>query len=115
MTLFPAKTIPFLCKQQDFVKGLRDVAAFHTSLLDEVKAEGEKFGEDIKHLADFTSGIKKFEPWIEKSEAKKAAGMTKPKNLSEAQNLLADATVRKRENSAHMCTQWGGGEIGGES
>ncbi len=78
---------------QELVKRMSEVAAFQKSLLDEVKAEGEKFGEDIKHLADFTSGCKKFEPWIEKAEAKKAAGMKKPKNLNEALDYLADAEV----------------------
>ena len=80
---------------QEFVKRMSEVSTFQKALLDEVKAEGEKFGEDIKHLADFTSGCKKFEPWIEKAEAKKAAGMTKPKNLQEAQDCLADAQVNR--------------------
>ena len=53
---------------------MADVSKFQNDLLSEVKAEGEKFGEDIKHLADFTSGVKKFEPWIAADEAKKAAG-----------------------------------------
>ena len=35
---------------------MKEASDFQKSLLDEVKAEGEKFGEDIKHLADFTSG-----------------------------------------------------------
>ncbi len=72
---------------------MSEVSAFQKSLLDEVRSEGEKFGEDIKHLADFTSGCKKFEPWIEKAEAKKAAGMRKPKNLQEAEDSLVDAQV----------------------
>ena len=44
-------------------------------------------------MADFTSGCKKFEPWIEKSEAKKSVGMVKPKDLQEALDQLADAKV----------------------
>ena len=47
----------------------------------------------MKYLADFTSGCKKFEPWIEKSEAKKSVGMVKPKDLQEALDQLADAKV----------------------
>ncbi len=78
---------------QEFVKRLADAAAFQKSLLDEVKAEGEKFGEDIKHLADFTSGCKKFEPWIAAAESKKKAGMRKPQNLNEALEFLEDAKV----------------------
>lgn len=79
---------------QEFVNRLKEVSDFQQKLMAEVVAEGEKFGEDIKHLADFTSGVKKFEPWIEMSEAKKSKGMTKPKNLQEANTYLADAQVR---------------------
>ena len=55
-----------------------------SKLFDEVKQEGAKFGDDVKYLADFTAGIKKVDPWIQKSEAKKAVGMIKPTNLQEA-------------------------------
>ena len=74
------------------------VSKFQNDLLNEVKAEGEKFGEDIKHLADFTSGVKKFEPWIATAEAKKAAGMKKPANLNEALEFLDDAKVRSESD-----------------
>jgi hypothetical protein len=47
----------------------------------------------VKYLADFTGAMKKFEPWIAKSEAKKTAGMVKPTNLQEAQDQLAAAQV----------------------
>ena len=62
-------------------------------LIGEVDAEGAKYGDDVKYLADFTSGVKKFDPWIQKSEAKKAVGMSKPKNLQEALDQLEDAKV----------------------
>ena len=35
-----------------------------------VEAEAEKYGEDVKYLAEFTNSCKKFEPWINKSESK---------------------------------------------
>ena len=66
--------------------------------------ESIKFGDDVKYLAEFTSGMKKFEPWITKAEAKKGQGMPKPMNLEEAQDYLAyskvssAATVGKFEN-----------------
>lgn len=63
------------------------------ALLDEVKKEGAKFGDDVKYLAEFTSGVKKFDPWITKAEAKKAVGMIKPRNLQEAQDQMEDAKV----------------------
>ena len=36
----------------------------------EVEAEASKYGEDVKHLADFTNSCKKFEPWMAKAETK---------------------------------------------
>jgi len=63
--MYPSSSSRFL---QSFVQRMAEVATNQKALLDEVKTEGEKFGEDIKHLADFTAGVKKFEPWIEKSE-----------------------------------------------
>ena len=73
-------------KQSEIIKTQQD-------LLTEVKKEGEKFGEDVKHLADFASSQKKFTPWIEKAEEKKAKGLKKPSNLNEAIELLADSKV----------------------
>ena len=64
-----------------------------TNLLEEVKRESVKFGDDVKYLAEFTSGMKKFDPWIEKAEKKKEKGMPKPNNLEEANDALEDAKV----------------------
>ena len=69
------------------------VCATQGALLKEVKKEGAKFGDDVKFLAEFTAGIKKFDPWIQKAEAKRAVGMLKPKNLQEALDQLEDAKV----------------------
>lgn len=82
---------------QEFVKRQDNVRSTQNALLNEVKAEGAKFGDDVKYLADFTSGTKKFDPWITKSEAKKAVGMIKPKNLQEAEDQLAEAKKWKGE------------------
>ena len=41
-----------------------------SELNDEVESEASKYGEDVKHLADFTNSCKKFEPWLNKSESK---------------------------------------------
>ena len=62
-------------------------------LIAEVDAEGAKYGDDVKYLADFTGGVKKFDPWMVKSEAKKSVGMFKPKNYQEAVDQLEDAEV----------------------
>ena len=78
---------------QEFQKRLDTVQSTQNALLDEVKVECAKFGDDVKYLADFTSGVKKFDPWIQKSEAKKAVGMLKPTNLQEALDQLEEAKV----------------------
>ncbi len=72
---------------------MNEVQDIQGKLIAEVDAEGAKYGDDVKYLADFTGGIKKFDPWIQKSEAKKVVGMFKPKNLQEALDQLEDATV----------------------
>ena len=84
-----------ISKFQGFETRINTVVSTLGGLFDEVKTEGAKYGEDVKYLADFTSGCKKFEPWIEKSEAKKSVGMAKPKDLQEALDTLADAKVIK--------------------
>ena len=58
-----------------------------------MKQQSAKFGDDVKYLAEFTAGIKKFDPWIQKADAKRAVGMLKPKNLDEANDQLASAQV----------------------
>lgn len=76
---------------QGFQKRIDTIKSTLDGLLAEAKTECEKYGEDVKYLADFTGAMKKFEPWIAKSEAKKTAGMVKPTNLQEAQDQLAAA------------------------
>lgn len=71
------------------------------SLLEEVRQQSAKFGDDVKYLAEFTAGVKKFDPWIQKAEAKRAVGMLKPRNLEEALDQMADAKVHK--SSKNTC------------
>jgi hypothetical protein len=82
---------------QALVARMDEISSVQGKLIGEVEAEGAKYGDDVKYLADFTSGVKKFDPWIQKSEAKKAVGMTKPKNLQEALDQLEDAKKWKKE------------------
>ena len=78
---------------QVFSDRMSNVQETQTNLLEEVKRESVKFGDDVKYLAEFTSGMKKFDPWIEKAEKKKEKGMPKPNNLEEANDALEDAKV----------------------
>lgn len=81
----------------------KQISNTQNGLLEEVKAEGEKFGEDVKYLADFTGGQKKFEPWIQAAEAKKSKGMSKPANLTEAINMLNSANVSVPFKFCQIC------------
>ena len=80
-----------ISKFQGFETRINTVVSTLGGLFDEVKTEGAKYGEDVKYLADFTSGCKKFEPWIEKSEAN-----NKPTHLKKSlcgNNLKTFVTV----------------------
>ena len=72
---------------------MSNVESTQTNLLEDIKKESIKFGDDVKYLAEFTSGMKKFDPWITKAEAKKGQGMLKPGNLEEALEALEDSKV----------------------
>merc|ERR1719412_1280603 len=67
---------------QEFINRMDAVKSTQGALLEEVKKEGAKFGDDVKYLAEFTAGIKKFDPWIQKADAKRAVGMLKPKKFA---------------------------------
>jgi len=74
-----------------------------TDLNTQQEAEAAKFGEDVKHLADFTNSNKKFNPWIEKSETKVKSGMRKVDSLEEGKVLL-DEIKKWQEESQSMKT-----------
>lgn len=80
------------------MRRMANIESTQGSLSQEVQSEGAKFGDDVKYLAEFTAGCKKFEPWIQSSEAKKASGMTKPNNLQEALDQLEDAKKWKSDS-----------------
>ena len=79
---------------QEFSTRQSTIESTQLALYDEVKQQSAKFGDDVKYLAEFTAGIKKFDPWIQKADAKRAVGMLKPKNLDEANDQLASAQVK---------------------
>jgi len=82
---------------QEFSTRQSTIESTQLALYDEVKQQSAKFGDDVKYLAEFTAGIKKFDPWIQKADAKRAVGMLKPKNLDEANDQLASAQKWKTE------------------
>jgi len=71
-----------------------------SGLNSEAETEAEKFGEDVKHLADVTNSNKKFDPWIAKSEAKVKAGMKKASSLPEANTLMEEVKQWQAESAS---------------
>jgi len=87
-TLAPQEAAENTDDTQKFTGRMDTIRQTQGKLFDEVKVECSKYGDDVKYLADFTAGVKKFDPWIQKSEAKKAVGMIKPTDLQEATDQL---------------------------
>ena len=67
-----------------------NVLGLLSGLNTESETEAAKFGEDVKHLADVTNSVKKFDPWIKKSDERVKAGMKKAGSLPEAEQLMDD-------------------------
>merc|ERR1712083_1175364 len=95
--LSPTEAAENTAEAQEFVNRMDAVKTTQTALLTEVQEQSAKFGDDVKYLAEFTAGMKKFEPWIQKADAKRAVGMLKPKNLQEALDQMSDAKAWKDE------------------
>jgi hypothetical protein len=95
--LAPAEAGENTPQSQEFTDRMSNVQSTQGALLEEIMKESIKFGDDVKYLAEFTSGMKKFEPWITKAEAKKGQGMPKPNNLEEAQDYLTYSKTWKDE------------------
>ena len=83
----------FIFLSQTFLGRLGVVRETQGKLFDEIKTECSKYGDDVKYLADFTAGVKKFDPWIQMSEAKNKAGMKKPVDLEQATTEYNNAKV----------------------
>jgi len=83
-TLAPQEPAENTDDSQAFIGRLTTIRETQTKLYDEIKKECSKYGDDVKYLADFTTGVKKFGPWIDASETRKKAGMKKPTDLGEA-------------------------------
>ena len=65
----------------------------------ESESEAAKFGEDVKHLADVTNSVKKFDPWIKKSDNKVKSGMKKAGSLPEAEQLIDELKSWQAESA----------------
>ncbi len=74
---------------QDFKDELHRIEKFVLNLQKEVVEECQKFSEDIKHWAEYKTGIKEYKPWLESAEKKSTEGLAKPQTLDEANAMFA--------------------------
>jgi len=81
-------------KMSDRIKKVRSTL---DGLDEEVKSECAKFSEDVKYWAEFQTGLKVFKPWMKKAEDKIADGLSKPKSLVEACEILGYAKIFQDE------------------
>ena len=56
----------------------------------ELQAELDKFSIDVKHYADYQTGLRSFYPWLLGAEEKVTEGVSPPAELVSACNLLGD-------------------------
>jgi len=99
-TLAPTEALENTDDTQTFLGRLGVVRETQGKLFDEIKTECSKYGDDVKYLADFTAGVKKFDPWIQMSEAKNKAGMKKPVDLEQATTEYNNAKAWLEEAKA---------------
>lgn len=77
---------------QDYKDELKRVLDYVTDLHKRVMKECDNFSEDVKHWAEYKTGIKEFRPWLESAEKKSLEGLSKPQDLDEALAMLAAVT-----------------------
>jgi len=96
--LGPFKPAEVSAESKTLVERMNKVKEQLAELKSKSDAEAEKFGEDVKHLADFTNSNKKFDPWIAKTEGKIKTGLKKVDNLEEGKDLLEEVKTWKVES-----------------
>lgn len=98
--LGPKKSAEISDESKALVGRMDTVKGALSDLNSESEREAAKFGEDVKYLADVTNSTKKFNPWIEKSEAKVKSGMANAASLEEGKTMLAEVKHWKEESEA---------------
>jgi len=96
----PSKPAEVSAESKALVGRLDSVKSLLSGLNSESEREAAKFGEDVKYLADVTNSTKKFDPWIEKSEAKVKAGLPKAASLDEGKKLKEEVLHWKEQSTA---------------
>jgi len=100
--IFPKAGEKVSSDAKKFIERLKTVRTTLNSLIDEASSECAKFSEDVKHWAEFQTGIKIFEPWMKKSEERRLEGLSKPVSLVEACQILGDCKNLQDEAEAKL-------------
>merc|ERR1712106_1219463 len=100
--IFPKAGEKISSDAKKFIERLKKVRNTLDALEDEASTECGKFSEDVKFWAEFQTGIKVFELWMKKSEARKAEGLRKPVTLVEACEILGDSKNLQDEAEAKL-------------
>jgi len=95
--LQPTEAGETTAEAKEIISRMDKVSSTLGELSTEAENEAAKFGEDVKYLADFTNSVKKFDPWINKTEEKIKKGLGKPNSLEEGTTLLNDCLAMKAE------------------
>ncbi|QQP37588.1 Uncharacterized protein FKW44_017894, partial [Caligus rogercresseyi] len=74
-----------------FIVRLEKIRTTLDNMAEEAKKECAQFSQDIKYWAEFTTGIKEFEPWIKQASLRKDEGLLKPSSLTEAIQILQES------------------------
>ena len=88
--IFPAEGKKLSRDAKDFVERLKCCRDGVDRLQAEIQAELDKFSVDVKHYADYQTGLRSFYPWLMGAEEKVNDGVHPPVELVSACNLLGD-------------------------
>merc|ERR1719445_585694 len=100
--IFPKAGEKISSDAKKFIERLKKVRNTLNALEEEASGECTKVSEDVKHWAEFQTGVKVFEPWMKNSEARKAEGLRKPVSLVEACEILGDSKNLQDEAEAKL-------------
>lgn len=89
--LFPKPGEKVSTDAKKFIERIKNVRNELNNLDQEIKSECAKFSEDVKFYAEFQIGIKAFDPWMKKAETRVTGGLSQPKSLVVACEILGDS------------------------
>merc|ERR1719397_422031 len=100
--IFPKPGEKVSSDAKKFIERCKKVRSTLDALAEEASVECAKFSEDVKFWAEFQTGVKVFEPWLKNAEARKVDGLSKPKSLVEACEILGDTKNLQDEAEAKL-------------